>query len=136
VKSYLLDTSAYSNLVRGHKKVANLVRSADEIYVSIFTIAELEYGFACGSKRSENQMLLLRFLSSKKVKTLMPDHYTVSSFASIGRKAKDSGVVLAHHDLWITSLAVQNNLTLMTFDKDFLNADTLKIKGYKVEFLV
>lgn len=135
MKSYLLDTSAYSNMVRGHKEVADIVRSADEIYISLVTIAELEYGFACGSRTSENQMLLLRFSSSRKVKTLIPDHYTVSKFARIGKKMKENGVIMAHHDLWLVSQAVQNNLIFVTFDKDFLSVVKSGVKGFKLEFL-
>jgi predicted nucleic acid-binding protein len=122
-------------MVRGHAGVAKIVREADEIYISLVTLAELEYGFQCGSRTSENQMLLLRFVNSKKVKTLIPDHYSVSEFARIGKEMKQCGRILAHHDLWLAAQAVQNNIYLVTFDRDFTHVKNAGIKGFHLFYL-
>lgn len=132
MKSYLLDTSAYSQMLRGHAEVAKIVRSADEIYLSLITVAELKYGFKYGTKYLENSALLMRFLGSAKVHMLLPDLHTSGIFAEIGAKMKKTGKILAHHDLWLVAQAFQNNLTLVTFDTDFT---LFKDRQFKLKFL-
>ncbi len=128
MKNYLFDTSAYSQMVRGNKQVAHLLQSADRVYVSLVTVAELEYGFQNGSRAGQNRSLLTRFLQARKIKLLIPDRLTTSVFADIGTKTRRKGVQLAHHDLWLAAQAVQHNLTLVTFDKDFAPVQYPKFK--------
>lgn len=71
---YVFDTTAYSNLVRGDVHVAEMVRSAENIYLPNVVMAELAYGFRLGSRRRDNERLLARFVSSDKVKVLLPDN--------------------------------------------------------------
>jgi len=54
---YVFDTTAYSELLRGHKDVAEVLKSATEILVPHVVIAELQYGFCLGSKRPENEQI-------------------------------------------------------------------------------
>ncbi|HUD81354.1 MAG TPA: PIN domain-containing protein [Patescibacteria group bacterium] len=116
---YMLDTTAYSELLRGHKKVGEVVRNADELYVPNVVIAELEYGFRLGNKQPENEKLLTRFVSNKKVHVLLPDNATTSYFVNIAVFAHKTGVQLSSHDIWIAALAEQWGVILVSFDKDF-----------------
>jgi tRNA(fMet)-specific endonuclease VapC len=116
---YMLDTTAYSELLRGHKKVGEVVRNADELYVPNVVIAELEYGFRLGNKQPENEKLLTRFVSNKKVHVLLPDNATTSYFVNIAVFAHKKGVQLSSHDIWIAALAEQWGVILVSFDKDF-----------------
>ena len=117
--NYLLDTTAYSELLRGHKKVGEIVRNADELYVPSVVIAELEYGFRLGTRQLENEKLLARFVSNRKVHILLPDNATTSYFVDIAVFAHKKGVQLSSHDMWIAALAEQWNVVLVSFDKDF-----------------
>jgi predicted nucleic acid-binding protein len=128
--TYLLDTTAYSELLRGHEVVAKVVRSADQILLPNVVIAELQYGFRLGTKQQENDRLLSRFIASKKVRTLLADNATTGYFVDIAIFARQKGVQLSSHDLWIVALAEQWDATLLTFDKDFhhLGYDSLKIQ--------
>ena len=45
----LLDSNAYSLLMRGHEEVAGLVRRAEEVLFSAVVVGELMYGFGRGS---------------------------------------------------------------------------------------
>jgi predicted nucleic acid-binding protein len=116
---YMLDTTAYSELLRGHKKVGEVVRNADELYMPNVVIAELEYGFRLGNKQPENEKLLSRFVSNKKVHVLLPDNATTSYFVNIAVFAHKKGVQLSSHDIWIAALAEQWDAILVSFDKDF-----------------
>jgi predicted nucleic acid-binding protein len=77
----------------------------------------------------------MKFTASRKVKTLIPAHETVHEFARVGSEMKKAGRALSHHDLWIATQAIQNNLTLVTYDKDFIHVKDAGIKGFKLQFL-
>jgi predicted nucleic acid-binding protein len=116
---YSLDTTAYSELLRGHKKIAELVRKADELFIPNVVVAELQYGFQLGTKQAENEKLLNRFVNSKKVHILLPDNATTTYFVNLAAFAHKKGVQLSSHDIWIAALTQQWDAVLVSFDKDF-----------------
>lgn len=122
---YVLDTTAYSELLRGHEEVAKVLKSATEIFIPQVVIAELHYGFRLGSKQSENERLLSRFVASKKIRVLLADNATSDYFVGIAVFAHKKRVRLSSHDIWIAALTEQWGATLVTFDKDFTHL------GYK-----
>ena len=46
----LLDSNAYSQLMRGRKQVSRVVRGAEEVLLSAVVLGELLYGFRNGSR--------------------------------------------------------------------------------------
>lgn len=126
---YVFDTTAYSELLRGHQGTADILTGAMEILIPNVVMAELQYGFRLGSKRSENEKLLNRFTASKKIRVLLPDNATTSYFVNIAAFAHRKGVKLSSHDIWIAALAEQWDAALVSFDKDFKH---LAYKGLKL----
>ncbi|HEY1645664.1 MAG TPA: PIN domain-containing protein [Candidatus Saccharimonadales bacterium] len=122
---YLLETTSYSELVRGHPKVAEVVKEATTILIPNVTIAELNYGFRLGSRQLENEKLLSKFLANRRVTVLLPDNATTDYFVNIAVYARKKGIQLSTHDIWIAALSEQWEATLVTFDNDF------KHLGYK-----
>jgi tRNA(fMet)-specific endonuclease VapC len=116
---YVLDTTAYSELLRGNQDVAKVLQDATEILLPHVVIAELGYGFRLGSRQIENARLLSKFVASKKVRILLPDNVTTDYFVNIAVYAHKKGVQLSSHDIWIAALSEQWSATLVTFDKDF-----------------
>ena len=116
---YLFDTTAYSELLKGHRKVAKILKSASEIYIPNVVVAELQYGFHLGSKQAENEKLLSRFVANKKIHILLADNATTNYFVDIAVFARHKGVQLSSHDIWIAALAEQWEATLVSFDNDF-----------------
>ena len=116
---YVFDTTAYSALLKGHLKVATILKKADKILLPHVVIAELQYGFALGSRRTENEKLLARFLANKKVHALLPDNATTAYFVALAVYARKKGVQLSTHDLWIAALSEQWDAALVSFDNDF-----------------
>lgn len=117
--TYVFDTSAYSELNRGQVDMAKLVIEADEILLPQVCVAELRYGFAIGSRQLENEKLLVRFLSSAKVRQVFPNDLTTDHYIEQAVHMRKNGKQLSHHDLWIAALAEQHEATLVTFDEDF-----------------
>ena len=125
MKKCLFDTTAYSQLLKGHPKIAEITKSAEVIFIPNVVMAELGYGFRLGSRQAENEQLLNRFVANKRVHVLLPDNATTYYFVSIAVFARKKGVQLSSHDMWIAALAEQSDATLVTFDNDF------KHLGYK-----
>jgi len=46
----LLHTTAYSDFLKGHDKVGEVISNADELYIPNVVIAELEYGSRLGTR--------------------------------------------------------------------------------------
>lgn len=116
---YIFDTTAYSDLLCGDVAIAGLVQTADEIYVPQVVIAELRIGFKLGSRQLENERLLARFLATSKVRILLPDNATTDYFVDLAVYARQKGVQLSVHDLWIAALAWQHKIMLVSHDNDF-----------------
>jgi predicted nucleic acid-binding protein len=122
---YVFDTSTYSELLRGHSGVAEVLKTATEVFIPHVVVAELQYGFWLGSKRQDNEKLLGRFLASKKTRILLADNATTDYFVNVAVFARKKGVQLSSHDIWIAALTEQWGATLVSFDKDFVHL------GYK-----
>ncbi len=50
----LLDSNAYSQLMRGREQVTRIVRGAEEVLLSAVVLGELMYGFRHGSHYERN----------------------------------------------------------------------------------
>ncbi|OGJ96292.1 MAG: twitching motility protein PilT, partial [Candidatus Raymondbacteria bacterium RifOxyC12_full_50_8] len=68
MKTVLLDTTAYSHLMRGEQAVLDVLAEAETVLVSVIVLGELNAGFASGTKKKENRELLNRFLRKPTVK--------------------------------------------------------------------
>lgn len=124
--SCILDTTAYVHLNKGDQAVADAVRLSDRLFLPQFTIAELRFGFALGSRTAENEVLLGKFLSSAQTEALYADEMTTGFYVAAATYARKHGRQLSHNDLWIAALALQHGAELLTFDKDFEGLVDLK----------
>jgi len=119
MKRILLDTSAYSNLMRGSKKIAELLDDADEIFLCAIVVGELLTGFKRGSREQENKVILKNFLSISNVGVLNIDDSTAERYAIILNYLKKSGTPIPTNDIWIAASAMQNGLVVLTADQYF-----------------
>ena len=60
----LLDSNAYSRLMRGDEQTAAVVRGATDILISAVVVGELLYGFRNGSRFERNAVGLRSFLDN------------------------------------------------------------------------
>lgn len=120
MRRVLLDTSAYSLLMRGHKAVAALLDAADEVFLPAVVIGELLAGFKKGNSEQRNREILDRFLSVPRVVTLPLDDETSERYAVILDFLRRQGVPIPTNDIWIAASAMQHGLVLITADRHFL----------------
>jgi len=63
--------------------------------------------------------LLDKFLADEKIQIPSITLSTTAIFAELSVHARSNGSALSNNDLWIASIAKENNYRLVTFDKDF-----------------
>ena len=79
----LLDTNAYSALMRGHDEVADRVRRAEGIVFSTVVAGELLFGFRLGARLKTNMAELDAFLENPYVSLVPVTLTTADRFARI-----------------------------------------------------
>ena len=114
-----LDTNRYSDLDKGVPEVIQAVSGADEVFLPFIVLAELHAGFRNGSRRTENERKLRRFLAEPGVGILYPSEKTVDVFASLLVQLMRQGTPIPSHDTWIAALCIQHGLTLYARDQHF-----------------
>lgn len=119
MKKLLLDTNAYSSLMRGDTTILDALGEADEVYLSVFVIGELYYGFNNGNKERINRDILLRFLKKENVKILHTTLETAEIFGRLKQNLKKQGTPVPINDLWIAAHAMETGSFLLTFDNHF-----------------
>ena len=121
----LLDTNAYSALKRGHAEVADRVRRAEEVILSVVVIGELLLGFRLGTRLRKNVAELEAFLDSPYV-TLLPVTLTSADrFARITVALRAKGRPIPTNDVWIAAHAMETGAELVSADEHFEAIDGL-----------
>jgi predicted nucleic acid-binding protein len=123
--SFTLDTSAYSAFNRGDKRLKGWVNSSIDIIVPCVVIGELRAGFAAGSKRKENDVLLQRFLDSPNVSVATITDKTTKIYAEIYLRLRGKGKPIGTNDMWIAAIALEKDNELLTLDEGFVNIPDL-----------
>ena len=119
MKNILLDTSAYSNLIRGDREVQELLEKADRVWMSSIVMGELLAGFSFGRKNKENRDILERFLEKRSVRTADVNQETAEFFAIIATQLRKSGTPIPTNDIWIAAQALEMGAVVVTFDGHF-----------------
>lgn len=116
----VIDTNLYSKFVLGDNQAYDVIRTCKVINVPIFVIAELKFGFLGGTRKEDNTDKLNRFISQDNVNIMVPSYETSNMYAELADFCKKTGRVFSQNDIWIAALALEHNLPLATYDKDFM----------------
>ena len=114
-----IDTNAYSGFMRGRPGAVQALRTAHEIHLPLFVLAELLAGFAAGTRATKNRDELAQFMASPRVHVLRPDEKTAYHYADVFAALRGKGTPIPTNDLWIAALARQHRLPLLTYDTHF-----------------
>ncbi|MCB0558630.1 MAG: type II toxin-antitoxin system VapC family toxin [Lewinellaceae bacterium] len=123
----LLDTNAYSHFLLGDKRVLESLAGADLVYISIFVLGELYYGYLLGNKEKENRQKLNTFLDKPSVFLLNATQETSEFFAIIKKQLKENGTPIPLNDVWIAAHTMEMGAELITYDKHFQYVPGLRI---------
>lgn len=126
-KRLVLDTSAYSRMLRRHSEVLDLVSSASQVLISAVTLGELEAGFELGSKASQNRRTLSLFLDEPYVEVIRVDAQIARQYGRIFARLRRAGTPLPTNDIWIAATAAEHRCTVLTFDRHFIEIAELEV---------
>lgn len=121
----LLDSNAYSNLKRGHPRVAQIVRASERVVLPFVVIGELLYGFRYGTRLERNLDELRAFLDSPRVTTPSMNLTTADRYARIATALRAKGRPIPSNDIWIAAHAMETGTDLISSDQHFEFVDGL-----------
>lgn len=115
----LLDTTAYSAMRRGDRRLVEPLAEASEIVLTSVVVGELVYGFVGGRLEEQDRRLLREFLESDRVRVVSVDEETAERYAAIRDYLRKKGTPIPTNDLWIAASAAQHGLKLLCLDRHF-----------------
>lgn len=121
----LLDTNAYSALMRGFPSVVGKVRDAEQVLLSTFVIGELLYGFRYGERFEQNREILQRFLENPYVALLPATYVTADRFSLLAAALRRKGKPIPTNDIWIAAHTLEAGADLLSYDDHFSHIDGL-----------
>jgi len=121
----LLDTNAYSALLRGHDEVADRVRRAERVVLSTVVAGELLLGFRLGTRLKKNMAEFEAFLENPYVSLVPVTLTTADRFARIAAALRSKGRPIPTNDIWIAAHAMEAGAELLPFDAHFGAIDGL-----------
>jgi len=133
---FLLDTTAFSDLMREHPKVdARLasLASTDRTVICPLVRGEIRYGIERLPQSKRRQDLeakaarLFAVLPCEAVPEAAGDHY-----ARVKVTRQERGLVLDENDLWIAATALALGAVLISRDSDFRRIDGLVVIDWTV----
>ncbi|MCY4455300.1 MAG: type II toxin-antitoxin system VapC family toxin [Chloroflexi bacterium] len=122
-----LDTSAYSQLMSGEQRVSDLVRRADEVFLSAIVFGELMAGFRKGSRLDRNVEELRAFFDAPNSAFATVGQTTADRYARIKDALRARGRPLPANDVWIAAHAMETGADLVSADRHFENVDGIAL---------
>ena len=119
----LLDSNAYSRLMRGDEQTAAVVRGATDILMSAVVIGELLYGFRNGSRFDRNASDLRSFLDNPHASFVPVGPITADRYSRIAAALRAKGSPIPTNDVWIAAHAMETGADLVSADRHFEAVD-------------
>ena len=131
---YLLDTNIISYWMRGDKVVIDRIikQSPSNLSLSSVTLAEIWYGIEKSPIKKKE-----RFERINKISSLLGiysfDESAAEEYAVIRASLEKKGVMISERDTQIASIAMANNLTVVTHNiKEFGRINKLKVEDWAI----
>ncbi|BAY17759.1 PilT protein domain protein [Anabaenopsis circularis NIES-21] len=121
---YLLDTNIIIALFADEAVIKNNLAQADEVFIPSIVIGELSYGARKSGRSPQNLARVDEFVANNTV--LGCDVETARQYGEIKNKLRLKGHPLPENDIWIASVALQYQLTLVTRDAHFQQVENLQ----------
>ena len=119
----LLDSNAYSQLMRGNQQVAGIIRTAEQVLLSAIVVGELLYGFRRGSRFDRNAADLRSFLGNPYVSFVPVGPTTADRYSIIWATLRAKGTPIPTNDVWIATHAMETAADLVSADGHFESVD-------------
>ncbi|MDI6759966.1 MAG: type II toxin-antitoxin system VapC family toxin [Candidatus Brocadiaceae bacterium] len=124
----LLDTNIILALFASERSVMERLERLSEVFLPCIAVGELFFG-AYKSKRVEKNIRRIReFISANTV--LICDSETASFYGQIKNRLREKGKLIPENDIWISAIALQNGITLVSRDNHFKEVETLETQTW------
>ncbi len=127
MKKVLLDTSGYSNLLKGDKMVQAEIEEASTVYFSVVVIGELLAAFKNGAHETKNKQLLEKFTLRSSVIIVPVTAETADIYAQAVHLLKIRGTPIPVNDVWIAAHTIETGAKLITYDGHFSKIPGIRI---------
>ena len=114
-----LDTNAYSALGRGIAAAVKIIESAEEVIVPVTVLGELMFGFLKGSRLSQNESDLEKFLSQDGVRIQHVTREIAERYGFVKAALSGRGTPIPENDIWIAATALETGTRLVSNDAHF-----------------
>ncbi len=129
---YLLDTNIISYWMRGDLKLINRIKnhSPSELCFSTITLAEIYYGIENAPVKKKERRLKIEKIKGELAMYAFNEH-AASAYGSIRAELEKQGQPISERDLQIASIAVANNLCMVTHNtKEFSRVRQLTVEDW------
>ena len=125
---YLLDTNIVIALFADETVVKDRLKEADEVFVPSIVLGELYYR-AHKSKRVGSNVRQIDEFASQNV-VLNCEIETARRYGDIKNALRQSSRPIPENDIWISAMALQNDLVLVARDAHFKEVESLKVESW------
>ncbi len=129
MRAAIVDTNAYSALVRDDERIVRLLHSTDRLIFPFIVIGELLAGFRLGTREELNRKALRALLTVRQTTLLYADSETPEHYASIFAELRRAGTPIPTNDIWIAAIARQHQLPVCSLDGHFQYVKGLTVIG-------
>lgn len=113
----ILDTNAVSALFAGDRGLEKLLAPSARHELPVIVIGEYRYGLARSRARRSLLPLLEQLISES---TVLPIRATTAAiYAEVREALRANGTPIPENDVWISALAVEHDLEIVSRDADF-----------------
>lgn len=123
---FLLDTNIVIGIFAQDTSVQQHLAEAEAVFISSTVIGELYFGAYKSARVEANLTRLEEFVAINAV--LACDLVTAQQYGQIKNLLRAKGQPIPENDLWITAVAMQYQLTLVSRDQHFNLIDRLLIE--------
>ena len=113
----MLDSDAYSMLMRGDSRVGDVVRSAEQIVMPAVVVGELMYAFRQGQHTEQHVDQLRSFLDRPYVSFVPAGPVTADRFARIMDSLRQRGIQVPTNRVWVAAHAMETGADLVSADR-------------------
>ncbi len=129
---YMLDTDMCIYIIKKKsRKVIEALKKLDlgNVFLSVITLAELEYGVEKSEHREKNRIALIGFLSPFEV--LPFSHKSAVAYGKIRAALEIKGQIIGPYDLLIAAHALSEDMILVTNNvREFARIPNLQVENW------
>lgn len=121
----ILDTNIIIHILKGDTMVADEAKKAGLIHIPVIVLGELMFGAEKSNLKQSNKEKYLHFCFSYPLLDVTKD--VAQKYGRLKNILQTNGDILPENDIWISAIAITNEMAIITKDKHFEKIPGLKI---------